>query len=64
VISLIKDVVVIITMIVLQLPLGIVTDIVTLGGKFTNAEKSYTIEALEKIMDTISNCTCPFRDCK
>jgi len=60
-ISLIKDVVVILTMIFLQIPLGIVTDIVTFGGKFTNTDKSYTMETLEKIMDTINNCTCPFR---
>jgi hypothetical protein len=44
---------------VIETPASIVADVATLGGVLNDKDKPYTVEALEKVLDNISNATKP-----
>lgn len=43
--------------VVVETPIAIVADIVTLGGSLTDQDKPYTAEAIEKVVDNIQKST-------
>ena len=42
---------------VVETPLSIAADIVTLGGSLTDQDKPYTAQALEKVVDNVQKAT-------
>lgn len=45
--------------VVVETPIAIVADVVTLGGVSTDKEKPYTAEALGKVIDNLKDATNP-----
>jgi hypothetical protein len=45
--------------VVVETPVALVADVVTMGGALTDQEKPYTAQALEKVMDNVENATKP-----
>lgn len=43
--------------VVVETPVAIVADVVTLGGSFTERDKPYTAEALEKVVKNVQEST-------
>lgn len=43
--------------VVIETPISIVADIVTVGGELTGNNESYTIKSLSKVVDNISDAT-------
>lgn len=43
--------------IVVETPLSIAADIVTLGGSLTDQDKPYTVQAIEKVVDNVQDST-------
>jgi len=43
--------------VVVETPIAIVADVVTLGGSLTDQDKPYTAEAIEKVVDNIQKST-------
>ena len=44
-------------MVVVETPVAVVADVVTLGGVLTDKEQSYTAETAEKFVKNVSNIT-------
>ena len=44
-------------MVVVEAPVSVVADVVTLGGVLTDKEQSYTAETAEKFVKNVSNIT-------
>lgn len=44
---------------IVTVPVGVVADVVTLGGAMTDKDKPYTAEALGDMMDNLKNATKP-----
>lgn len=42
---------------VIETPLAVAADIVTLGGSLTDRDKPYTVEAVEKVVDNVQKAT-------
>ena len=42
---------------VIETPIAIVSDVITLGGALTDQEKPYTAQAVEKVVDNIQRST-------
>ncbi len=45
--------------VVVETPVAIVADVVTLGGSLTDKDKPYTAEAVEKVVENIQESTKP-----
>lgn len=45
--------------VVVETPLAVVADVVTLGGSLTDKDKPYTAEAVEKIVENVQDATNP-----
>ncbi len=45
--------------VVVETPIAIVADVVTLGGSLTDKDKPYTAEAVEKVVENIQESTKP-----
>ena len=43
--------------VVVETPIAVVADVVTLGGALTDKDKPYTAEALSKVMENIEKST-------
>ena len=43
--------------IVIETPVAVVADVVTLGGSLTDKDQPYTATALEKVMENVENAT-------
>jgi len=43
--------------VVIETPVALVADAITLGGSITDEDKPYTAQALEKVMDNITKAT-------
>lgn len=43
--------------VVIETPIAVVTDVVTMGGALTDKDQPYTATALEKIMENVENAT-------
>lgn len=43
--------------VVVETPVAIVADVVTMGGALTDKEKPYTAEALEKVVKNVEDST-------
>lgn len=43
--------------IVIETPVAVVADVVTLGGVLTDKDKPYTAKALEKVMQNVEDAT-------
>lgn len=43
--------------VVVETPIAVVADVVTLGGALTDKEKTYTGKALEKVVDNVQKST-------
>jgi len=56
-----KDVLKVTAGLVVETPLAVVADVITLGGSLTDTDKPYTATALEKVMDNIDDATSPFK---
>jgi len=48
--------------VVIETPIALVKDVVTLGGAVTDEDKPYTAQALEKVTQNLSNATDPNKD--
>jgi len=48
--------------VVIETPVALVKDVVTLGGACTDEDKPYTAQALEKVSQNLSNATDPRKD--
>jgi hypothetical protein len=44
---------------VIETPVAVVADVVTLGGSLTDQESSYTAEAVSKLVENIQESTKP-----
>lgn len=44
---------------VVETPLAVVADVVTMGGVLTDQDKPYTASALEKVVDNVQSATKP-----
>lgn len=44
---------------VIETPVAVVADVVTLGGVLTDRDKPYTAEAMSKVVENIENATKP-----
>lgn len=42
---------------VVETPVAVVADVVTLGGSLTDKDKPYTAEAMERVMQNIEDAT-------
>lgn len=45
--------------VVIETPIAIVADVVTLGGSLTDTDKPYTATAVEKVFDNVQDATKP-----
>lgn len=43
--------------VVIETPIAVVADVVTLGGALTDKDQPYTATALEKVMENVENAT-------
>lgn len=43
--------------VVVEAPVAIVADVITMGGAMTDKDKPYTAEALEKVMKNVKDTT-------
>ena len=43
--------------VVIETPLAIATDIVTMGGALTDKKEPYTVTALKKVIDNVEDAT-------
>ena len=43
--------------VVIETPLAIATDIVTMGGALTDKDEPYTVSALKKVVDNVEDAT-------
>ena len=43
--------------VVIETPIAVVADVVTMGGALTDKDQSYTTTALEKVMENVENAT-------
>lgn len=43
--------------VVVETPIAVVADVVTLGGALTDKDQPYTATALEKVMENVENAT-------
>lgn len=43
--------------VVIETPIAVVADVVTMGGALTDKERPYTATALEKVMENVENAT-------
>ena len=43
--------------VVVETPLSVAADVVTLGGSLTDQEKPYTAQAIEKVVDNVQKVT-------
>ena len=48
--------------VVIETPIALVKDVVTLGGAVTDEDKPYTAQALEKVTQNLSDATDPNKD--
>lgn len=44
---------------VVETPIAVVADVVTLGGSLTDKDKPYTAESLEKVIQNLTDSTKP-----
>ena len=42
---------------VIETPIAVVADVVTMGGALTDKDQPYTATALEKVMENVENAT-------
>jgi hypothetical protein len=45
--------------VVCELPIAVVSDVVTMGGAMTDKDKPYTATAMEKIVENVQEATKP-----
>jgi len=45
--------------VVVETPIAVVADCVTMGGALTDRDKPYTAEALEKVVENVEKATDP-----
>jgi hypothetical protein len=45
--------------VVIETPLSIAADVVTMGGALTDQKKPYTAQALEKVVENVEQATKP-----
>lgn len=45
--------------VVVELPVAVVSDVVTMGGAMTDKDKPYTATAIEKIVENVQEATKP-----
>ena len=43
--------------VVIETPIAVVADVVTMGGSLTDKDQPYTATALEKVMENVENAT-------
>ena len=43
--------------VVIETPIAVVADVVTMGGELTDKDQPYTATALEKVMENVENAT-------
>ena len=43
--------------VVVETPIAVVADVITLGGSLTDKDKPYTAEALEKVVQNVQDAT-------
>lgn len=43
--------------VVIETPVALVADVITMGGACTDQDKPYTAKALEKVMDNVTKST-------
>lgn len=43
--------------VVIETPIAVAADVLTLGGSLTDKDKPYTAEAIEKVVDNIGKAT-------
>lgn len=43
--------------VVIETPIAVVADVVTMGGALTDKDQPYTATALEKVMENVENAT-------
>ena len=43
--------------VVVETPVAVVADVITLGGSLTDKDKPYTAEALEKVVQNVQDAT-------
>lgn len=43
--------------VVVETPVAVVADVITMGGALTDKDKPYTAEALEKVLDNVQKAT-------
>ena len=43
--------------VVIETPIAVVADVVTMGGALTDKDQHYTATALEKVMENVENAT-------
>lgn len=43
--------------VVVETPVALVADVITMGGAMTDKDKPYTVEALEKVMKNVKDTT-------
>lgn len=43
--------------VVIETPIAVVADVVTMGGVLTDKDQPYTATALEKVMENVENAT-------
>lgn len=48
--------------VVIETPVALVKDVVTMGGAITDEDKPYTAQALEKVSQNLSDATNPNKD--
>lgn len=48
--------------VVVDAPVSVAADVVTLGGALTEKDKPYTAEALERFVDNVSDAADPDKD--
>lgn len=46
----------------IDIAVGVVADTVTLGGALTNQDKSYTVQAAERLMDNVEDVFEPEKE--
>ena len=45
--------------VVIETPLSIAADVVTMGGVLTDQRKPYTVQAIEKVVENVEQATKP-----
>jgi hypothetical protein len=47
---------------IIETPLSVVADVVTLGGSLTDQDKPYTAKAIERVIQNVGDATDPSKD--